>query len=213
MKKIGILICIFLVGCASASTRITTFKDPKANSYRRILVYAPVQSLEMQRVIETKFVEEIKQQGLYAIEYGKLFLPTREYSPKELVAIIKNNNFDGVLFFVGTDTGHTETYIPPTSTSKTQGTLTPPIGKGQPWQYQAKTTQQQYGGYSISKPWVYFRTQLFDYNLDQYVWIAEMETRGNGHATINTLIESAVSETIKKLICDKLISAPYTPPR
>lgn len=194
---------LFLFGCAS--TRMTSFKDPdyQNTKFKRILVVANTNDLEVRQKLEFKMVEAFSEAGVYALESYKLFPPTRELTDEEKVDLLLKNDIDAFLLISVGESGVSEVYVPQTSsTTKTKGEVNV-YGNTARYKEKSKTTYQ--GGYTLYKPWAEFETKLYDVSNGQMAWIASSFTGGNAYANRNTVINSYCGKTVDQLLEDRLI--------
>ena len=193
------LIWIFFIG-GCASTSMTTFRDPSfaTTIYHRILVVAPFVDLESRTKAEAAFVERLAKYSVEGVPSIRIFMPTRTYTNEELLKLLSENMIDGVLLVTFTDAYTTQAYMPASSSTYGQATLT-----GNTVNYSAHT--QQYGGYYISKPRVRYEMRLYDVLTGNTAWVATSLTRGNAFARFDTLISSLADTAVEKLRDDGLL--------
>ena len=103
MKKIilfftAISISIYFYSC-SAFVQMTSWKDPNSTGtkFSKIMVIAVVKDLAYKKAYEYETVKSLKEAGVNAIPSMEVFSPNEDYSEKEMIDIVKNNNIDGVL--------------------------------------------------------------------------------------------------------------------
>ena len=189
---------LLIAGCASTS--ITSFLDPSfsTKSFHRILIVSPFADLESRTKAESVFVERLAKFSVEGIPSIRIFMPTRTYTTEELLKLLSENKVEGVLLVTLTDAYTTQAYVPASSSTYGQATLT-----GNTINYLSHT--QQYGGYYISKPRVRYEMRLFDVLTGNTAWVATSVTRGNAFARFDTLIGSLAETTVEKLKEDGLI--------
>lgn len=189
---------VFIAGCASTS--MTSFRDPSfaKKTFHRILVVSPFADLESRTKAEAVFVERLAKYSVEGILSIRVFMPTRTYTNEELLKFLSEHMIDGVLLVTLTDAYTAQAYVPTSSSTYGQATLT-----GNTVNYSAHT--QQYGGYYISKPRVRYEIRLYDVLTGNTAWVATSLTRGNAFARFDTLIGSLVDTAVEKLREDGLL--------
>ncbi len=183
---------ILLTGCAS--TRLTSFRDPDftVRNFHKILVIVPLSDLESREAAETAFADRLTAHGVEALTALQILAPTRTYTKGELAKILSENKIEGVLIVMPTDAYTKQTYIPRSSSTYGQGTLS-----GNTLSYSANT--QYHGGYSVSKPRVKYELKLFDVPSGKIAWIGTSITRGNAFAHFITMIDSLAATAVRRL--------------
>ncbi|MBN1397199.1 MAG: hypothetical protein JXA06_04120 [Bacteroidetes bacterium] len=187
-------------GCAS--TNITSFIDPdyKTTNFTRVLIIANLSDLQWRQQIESRLVQEFRDNGIFALEGINLFPPTREFTEQEKIDLLIQNKIDSYILIDVGETGTEQVYIPQTgSSTKTEGSVSV---HGKTTTYSEETRTTNYGGYTVSKPWAKFDAKLFDVSNGQNAWIASAFTSGNAYANHNTVINSFCGKTVKQLIKD-----------
>jgi hypothetical protein len=189
---------LFVTGCASTS--MTSFRDPSfaTKAFHRILIVSPFADLESRTKSESRFVECFSRYAVEGISSIRVFMPTRTYTNEELSKLLSENGIDGVLLVTLADAYTAQTYVPTSSSTYGQATLS-----GNTINYSAYT--QQYGGYYISKPRVRYDLRLYDVSTGNTAWVASSLTRGNAFARFDTLIGSLADTAVEKLKADRLL--------
>ena len=203
MKKYNAIIMLliaisFIGGCAS--TNVTSFRDPSftTKTFHRVLVVVPFADLESRTKAEAAFVERFVMYSVEGIPSIRVFMPTRTYTNEELLHLLSENRIDGVLLVTLRDAYTKQAYLPPSSLTFGQASLS-----GNIVNYSSYT--QQYGGYYISKPRVRYEMRLYDVLTGNTAWVATSLTRGNAFAHFDTLIDSLADTATKKLKEDGLL--------
>jgi hypothetical protein len=199
-----LLIIFLFVGCAS--TKMTSFKDPdyQKAEFKRILVVANTNDLEVRQTLESKMVEAFSDIGVFAMESFRLFPPTRELTDEEKVDLLLRNDIDAFISISVGESGVYEVYVPQTSsTTKTKGEVNV---YGNTARYKEESTTTYQGGYTLNKPWAVFETKLYDVSNGKMAWIASSFTGGNAYANRNTVINSYCRKTVDQLLEDNLIN-------
>ena len=200
---IGVAAFIGFTGCAWTS--MTSFTDPsyRSTSFARILVVANVSNLQSRQRIESRLVQEFRDEGVFAMEGTNLFPPTRTLSDEQKVQLLRDNHIDSYIVIDVGETGTQQVYIPQTgSSTNTKGNVSV---YGNTATYQEKSTTTTYGGYTVSKPWANFNAKLFDVATGQTAWVASAFTGGNAYAGVNTVVNSFCGKTVEQLTKDGVI--------
>lgn len=190
-------------GCASTS--MTSFTDPgyRTTTFSRILVVANLSDLQWRQTIESRLVQEFRENGIFAMEGMSLFPPTRDLTDQEKIDLLVQNKIDSYIVVDVGETGTQQVYIPQTgSSTKTEGSVTV-YDNTATYHEESRTTT--YGGYTVSKPWAQFGAKLFDVSNGQNAWVASAFTGGNAYANFNTLIDSFCGKTVEQLIKDGVV--------
>ncbi len=196
IKLLSILISISIFA-SCAKTNISSFKDPSASNYKlqKIVVIASNLKFTSRESLEEKTATKLTENGAVGISSLTLFYPTRNYSDEEVVTILNNNNIDGILLLELSDAYSKQTYVPPSYSSKSKGTV---VGN----QVNINTTTYQYGGYYLNKPIVFFNLKLISTKDGQSLWVGSSRTRGNAFANVDDLFNSLSETAINKLTED-----------
>lgn len=181
-----------VAGCAW--TDVSSFRDPAfiGKRFQRILVIAPFGDMDSRTKTEQAFSVRLAKYEVEVIPSMGVLMPTRTYTDDELFKLLNENNIDGVLHVELTDAYTKQTYMPRSSYTHGQASLS------------ANTvtysgTTQHYGGYYISKPRVKFKMRLYDVSTGKTAWVATSLTRGNAFANFSTLIGSLADTAAEKL--------------
>jgi hypothetical protein len=122
--KVGLILGLVLItGCATTS--ISSFRDPSfvGKRFQRILVVAPFADLESRTKAESAFVEGLAKYAVEGISSILVLMPTRTYTSEDLSKLLSENQIDGVLLVTLTDAYTTQTYVPGSSSTYGQATL------------------------------------------------------------------------------------------
>ncbi|HZV12343.1 MAG TPA: hypothetical protein VFA55_03945 [Candidatus Kapabacteria bacterium] len=121
------LALLFFAGFAGcASTNIASSTDPAyaGKSFKKIVVFADTSDLVTRAELETKFVQDCKDNGIEAAEWLQLYPATRTYSDSSRDAVLKENGIDGFLDVTFVKTGYMYNYgDTPSPWAKIQATL------------------------------------------------------------------------------------------
>jgi len=120
----------------------------------------------------------------------ELFLMEAQHSDEEYRELLDELGVEAIVLVFPEGAGHSETYIPQRTYTRTKG---------------GSTTSQTYGGYNILKPWFNFEAQLYDVKEDELVWYATISSSGNTFSNLKTLVKAAGGKVVKKLVQDQLI--------
>lgn len=197
--------CTILVCVGCASTNITSFKDPAFQSatFSRILIIANTSDLQWRQKLESRMVESFNDAGVFAMESVLLFPPTRTLSNEEKVELLNQNSIDAYISVDVGESGVQDVYVPPTgSSTTTKGEVSV---YGNRAQYEEKSTTTVQGGYTLSKPWAQFKTELHDVSSGSNAWIASSFTGGNAYANFDDVINSYCDKVVEQLKNDGLI--------
>lgn len=200
---LGVAALIGFGGCASTS--MTSFTDPsyRTTTFSRILVIANLSDLQWRQRIESRLVQEFRENGIFAMEGMNLFPPTRDLTDQEKIDLLVQNRIDSYIVVDVGETGTQQVYIPQTgSSTKTEGTVSI-YGNTATYREKSKTTT--YGGYTVSIPWAKFDAKLFDVSNGQNAWVASAFTGGNAYANFNTVINSFCGKTVEQLVKDGIV--------
>jgi len=207
MKKLFVKFLIvsllpFFFSCA-ASTNLTGFKNPDfKEKVTKILVYSLAKDLSLRQNIEQEVTNAFTQQNKKAFPSINLFSPVKSYTKEEIMNTIEREKFDAVLVLSVTDTETSETYIPPSQSTKTDGKGTV---IGDYLYYKSTTKTETTGGFYVKKPIVYFESTLFYIPNDILIWKANSKTKGNAFANERDLAFSLGENILDDLISQKII--------
>lgn len=192
------LIILFLNGCAA--TQLNTVRNPELYNvkFEKILVVAPFTDIGLRRQTENTFVAKFSSAGMDSLSSIEIIPPTKEYSNYELLNILDKYKIDGILTVALKDFWTTQTYVPKSSSTSGSANLYYNSLK-----YQSYT--QEYGGYYISKPSVYFETRLLDRKSEQIAWIVTSTTSGNAFADYRNLSNSLATRIVKELTKENML--------
>jgi hypothetical protein len=159
-----------LVGCASTST--SSYRDPAFTqaSYRKVAVMASGVQLGTRQQIEGRLASALRGKHIQATEAMQLFPPTREIGQDDLMALLHERGFDGLLFVERVESG---------STSHVTNFLT---------------------AESEPREFVAFDARLIDIASGQNAWVGSLRTEANSGITSNSdILESFTSSTADEL--------------
>lgn len=209
------LLATAALSLACASTRITSMVAPESKSvvYRRVLVLAAIQDLELMQqaelAVRTAASQEERNRAGKLIcdpvcrEPGEMteFIPShtvlfpgRDYTPSELRAALAEHRIDATLVLSPTASGDTEAYVPPTFVTNCST-----------WGSTTSCASRPIGGGTIKSPWVSFAARLYDARTGAAVWIATSRTNGSALSGTSTLIISMAQQTLRTLLHDRKV--------
>jgi len=222
LRKVALRSIIFsvldicIISCAWTSMNSQISPECSGRQYRKILVFVDLYDLGDRQSAEIRIKDELADFGVGCLTAHELFFAGRSYSENEMVDLLDRNEVEAVLIIDPYATGESKSYIPPSTRTKTEGTVREGFF-GYTFQTKSRTTTS--GGYYVSKPWARFTLRLFDAKTGEVVWIASARSRGNAFASWNTLMNSVAVKTVEQLNNDDLlIEAPASekeasPPR
>lgn len=193
------LLSTFL-GCAS--TKLTSKVNSSFADYRfrKLMVFGNFPNLEYRQLAEEKLCSDIqKKSQCQCVKSLDVFFPAQEYSADEVQNQLRLLNIDGFLTLQATGAGTTSAYIP--RTTQTTGTA---YINGNTVTGSSKT--QEYGGYSLSKPWANYEVVLRSTENGSVAWYATAVSKGDVFTDWDNLIKSASGKTVNRLVDEGLLS-------
>ena len=131
MKKIILMLLISIIeitviGCNHDYYRdVATLRNPQYNDAKisKIMVFVPVRNIALQKATEKRFVKEILNNGIKAVESYTIFSPLKSYSPQEMTDIFRKNGIDAymIVSFTNTSTSISTYYNTYTTDWRTSG--------------------------------------------------------------------------------------------
>jgi len=187
--------------------------DAENMAYRRVLVLAAYDDLEMMQAAEVRMQAVgsasarnragtlvcdpvCRAQGEMSefVPAHTILYPGREYSAEELRAILSEHRIDATLVLSPTAAGVSESYVPPTFVTSCAN-----------WGSTTSCTSRPVGGGTIRRPWATYAARLYDARTGATVWIATSRTNGSMLSDASSLIASMAQETLNKLLADRKI--------
>lgn len=192
------LLCVGLLACSAASTRISTLAAPelRGRRIRTVMVVANFEHIGVRRASEEEFIKHAGA-GLTFIPAYSVFFPGQVFSAEQVAATLSAHGIEATLVLDPLSSGTTSQYVPPTY-STTCSAWTPQGGCAQ------TVTATNTPGATISKPWVTTSVTLYDARSGQPVWVASGITGGNAFANAGTLLESVVERIAGGLESDQV---------
>jgi hypothetical protein len=199
MKNVAIFyLALIFAGCAS--TRLSTFKDPKYQnrSYSSFVVMSDFADIEDKKYFESKLSTELSKVGINSKRGIDVILPTREYSSEDFGRAIVSTEAEALIFVNLTDSYSTSTYVPPSY--NTTGAVST-FGNHS---YLNSTTSQS-GGYNINKPVEEYEILVVDLSTWEKVLVSSGVTRGNAFANSKDLLDSLARKIVKVLLQERVL--------
>lgn len=104
-------------------TQIRSYVDSaiKEKRYKNLVVSVPVENMVLRGAMEDALADELNSDSVVAIQFTKLFPPTRQYSENEIKDVIKDYDFATILIVSVTNDQMKDVGIASSSTAKTSG--------------------------------------------------------------------------------------------
>ncbi len=204
----------FLLLCGGcASTRMRSFLDPdfRDHRYNNLLIAVRFENLDQQADAEDIFVKHFSTIDGSCRRSLDILLPTRQFSDEELFNVLRRHNIDAVIIVRETDYYEEEYYVPQSTTTHSRGSLSANTYYHRSYATTYGTTQQRThsyttGGYTIRKPRVRHKVELYDVDSTRMAWTGGSLTRGNAYARFKNLVDALARETKKELIKQGLVA-------
>jgi hypothetical protein len=206
-KLLTALVALVALSCAAGTSISSRFKGEYADkSYKKLLVVGDFSDFGLQEAIESKILRSLERYSIEGVAWHNLVFPGEDPNIDSLVI---KAGVDAVLILSPGESGFSQTYIPTSSSSTTEGTVAPDFAGG--YKVKAKTATTTYGGYNVNKPWATFTVGLFDSATGEMVWVAVGRTGGNAFANWKTVVRSMGGKTVVKLAQDGMIGTSAAP--
>lgn len=224
--SVFILVAIsFIEGCGATATSIVNVTDEEfSNSkYKRILVIAPYDDLELRDGVETLFARELSNRPVVAYKGIDVLPPLKEYSYEDISRILNERDIQSVLVVCITDFW-TEYYKTPDQTitktnSKTRssstlaswGTL---LSINTSSETSGKAVAYTIPGLKFKKSNVRLDVRMFKYELakpPRMIWRANSTTSGNFFTGESKVLSDAAGKISVNLIAEGLNAPPAAP--
>lgn len=209
----GLLMLLFVVGCASAKTEITSFVDPQfqAHSFSRILIAPRYADLGDRAAIESAFVKSLDDTDAEGVPSMGILLPTRDWKDDDIFPLMSEQKIDAVLIITQTDAYQDREFVPERVDIHTDEYLSARSFRGgRRWGYGRgyyDTRITRSGGYYVDLPRVRNELRLYDVATRKQAWFATSLTSGDSGTTSDQMISSLGREAVAKLTVDGLIQA------
>lgn len=134
-----------------------------------------------------------------------VLFPGREYDTEELRETLDIHGITSLLTIADAGEGTNAVHV--RNPSHARNAQTDCNGYG--WTVNCQTTETVSGDETIkiTKPWANYELRLFDRQQNRTVWVADIQSRGNGVATWGQMREMLVKSTIKQLTDDGVIES------
>ncbi|RUT74410.1 hypothetical protein [Marinobacter sp. NP-6] len=200
LRLAGPVVLIVLVS-ACASTEMTSRANPEleGRAFDKVLVFGKFQNLNHREVAESEFCSNLgRLTNSECIKSSEVFFVGESQSAEQIDARVKEQEIDAVLILQPSDSGTSSSYVPPSYETQSNATVTGNMISG-------SSTTYTYGGYTLNKPWAKYEVSLIAIVDGRVAWYATGQSRGNAYAGWDDLIESATSESVKKLVSDGVL--------
>lgn len=186
---------------ACASTEMTSRANPElgGRAFEKLLVFGKFQNLNHREVAENEFCSNLSRlTNSECIKSSDLFFVGESQTAEQTYTRIKDQKIDAVLILQPSDSGTSSSYVPPSYETQSNATVTGNMISG-------SSTTYTYGGYTLNKPWAKYEVSLIATEDGRVAWYATGQSRGNAYAGWDDLIESATSESVRKLVSDGVL--------
>lgn len=190
------LICILLVLCGCASTKITGYSDPAYTSktYQSTVVFASNVGLEKAADLEGDICRNFETKGIKCIPFQLMFPPTRQHSSDTVFEKIQEKGFDSVLVLTaGGDY----------SSSQVFGYQS--YGSATAYGNQAYGQASSYALRSYSRQ-SNIRAVLVDADSRETAWLGDAKTEGQGMVNVT---DSAFNSSVSSKIASTLLATTH----
>ena len=191
-------VILFTAGCAT--TTVHSVRNPELShlAFKKVLVVAPFRDIGRRRQTEDAFVTRLSRSKIDALASIELIPPVRQYEEDELMGILKESGFDGILVAALEAYWTEDSYVPRSETTRSRTTLL-----GRTLHHESYT--HEYGGYSISEPRMRFEIRLFDPESEKVVWMSTSLTRGEASTGFSRMAASLARGVVTQLARDGVI--------
>jgi len=199
---------INLTGCATTET--TGYVDPAYSNgtfhTKKVVVRVDGGTLAETDLAETAFAQNFSDLGVESIRYMDLVPPTRNYSEKKAMKIVKDTGADSLFITYVGGKSSVDSYVPPTYHAGTSNSTVNVIGNTahvNTYSSPGYTT----GGYTVSLPVLTSVSYLMDMTNGNNIWKAEGFSSGIEFTSFTDLVLSAGNSAIADLKAKGLVSA------
>lgn len=206
-----ILLSVSFSLTACTTTDTTGYVDPAYRNgefqTKKVVVRVDGGTLEETDLAETAYAKKFSELGVDAIRYIDIVPPTRNYSDKKSIQIVKNTGADSLFVTYIGGKSEVESYVPPTYHP---GTTTSSVNYVGNTAYVNTQTSPGYttGGYSTSSPIMTSSSFLIDLKNGNNIWKADGFSSGYELSSFSDLAVSAGKSAINDLKAKGLISLP-----
>ena len=187
---------------ACASTEMTSRANPEfdGRTFEKLLVYGKFQNLNHREVAEKELCSNLgRLTNSECIRSSEVFFVGESQTAEQIGAQLMDLEIDAILILQSSDSGTSSSYVPPTYNTQSSATVTGNMVSG-------SSTTYTSGGYTLNKPWANYEVSLIAVQDGRVAWYATGNSRGNAYAGWDDLIESVTSESVKKLVADRVLS-------
>jgi hypothetical protein len=193
-------------------TQLRSYVDSTSGGkkYRNLVISVPVDDMIFRGALEDALADELNEDYVIAVQFTKLFPPTRSYSENEIKNVINDYGFSSILIISVTSDKMKEVGVASTTVAKTSGAASTSVfnmgiyggNKGSVYSPtigfasgSAKTTEssitRRLEGRNIA-----LNAALYDVSTNKNVWIASLVSR----------IEEGTDKDSKKLLSEKKVA-------
>ncbi|MEW6050780.1 MAG: hypothetical protein AB1644_06925 [Candidatus Zixiibacteriota bacterium] len=194
-----------ILGCMAHTSIHSRVSPESAGKHFRVLfVDALFADLGLQEACEEKIREELSVNGVDCVLAHEAIFPGQALSDAEYAHLFDSLGVDALLLVCPGTAGTSESYIPQSTTSKTDGSVTPDYTGG--YRFSARTRTTTSGGYTVDKPWATFSAELYDVSSGKMCWYATGNTGGNAFANFTTVVRSMGGKVVVKMKQDRVLA-------
>lgn len=206
----------------SVDTVIRSYADTSVNGkrYTNLVVSAPAENLILRGYLEDAIASELLRYNVVAIQFTRLFPPTRQYPESEVKSVIGEYDFSAMLIVSVATDQMKDVGIASTSTAKTSGSSATSIFntayRGYPGSVygtgigvssgSSKTTENSVSRRLAGRD-ITVDTALHELQTQQKVWVASLSSRveeGSDKNSKKLLTEKEIAKNIAKAIASAL---------
>jgi hypothetical protein len=193
-------------------TQIRSYVDAatKGKRYKNLVVSVPVENMVFRGDMEDALADELSSDRVVAIQFTKLFPPTRQYSESEIRGVISDYDFSAILIISVTSDQLKDVGIASTSTARTSGSAATSIFNtagygGYKGSVYAPAIAVSSGGAKTTENSISRRLEgrditlsatLYDIGTQKNVWVASLTSH----------VEEGSNRESKKLLSEKKVA-------
>ena len=195
---LGCIGMFLLVGCTT--TKIISFNDKSSSTktFRKILVSVPSNDLDSRIKSEVAFVRQLEKHSIEVIPSTQMIGATRIYTSEELLELLSENQFDGLLLIRSLESDSKQPALPDLSLKGSKATLSADTV------YDSPSTQQTAEFHTLV-PRLHYEIRLYDVKTAESVWVATSMTKGNVYTQFDKMITSLANTAVAMLRKDGLL--------
>ena len=185
---------VFLSGCKTTGLRnVEVDLSLQEKSYKKILIIGMTPKAHLRRLFETRFSESFTEEGIEAIPSYELIPEIKEVTKKNVQALIKGKDFDGVLVTRSLQKG-LETKIIPKHESSGMGSFAETLD------YYFEHYYQDLGEeYLVEFQWAVLENRLFESKEGELIWSASTKPFDVNSNDLSSIIHFLTEKVIKNL--------------